>query len=200
MNRALFVGMWSLSSLPFSLTAIAWVGSLGFFVPFVIAAQSLLMAGFVRQALRSVGRDSLEAQPGWANKIYPAGIIMLVIFQFLLGLVGWDGALQVGAWLQALVTVRPGPGAGLGDAAHPHPQPNPRALGQPRRCRAIHRIQQSVGHLSHSEKNQPDHHHHPRRGRRHHVDPAVIGAFYFLHSTGDSIKWQPILPHGLQWA
>jgi hypothetical protein len=104
-NRALFVGMWSLSSLPFSLTAIAWVGSLGFFVPFVIAAQSLLMAGFVRQALRSMGHESVEAQPGWANKIYPAGIIMLVIFQFLLGLFGWDGALQVGAWLQALVTV-----------------------------------------------------------------------------------------------
>jgi hypothetical protein len=104
-NRALFVGVWSLSSLPFSLTAIAWVGSLGFFIPLVIAAQSLLMAGFVRQALRSMGRESVEAQPGWANNIYPAGIIMLVIFQILLGLFGWDGALQVGAWLQALVTV-----------------------------------------------------------------------------------------------
>jgi hypothetical protein len=103
-DRALLVGAWSLSSLPFSLTASAWLGSLGFFVPFVIAAQSLLMAGFVRQALRSAGRTSLESQPGWADKIYPAGIILLVIFQLLLGLVGWDGALQAGAWLQALIT------------------------------------------------------------------------------------------------
>jgi len=103
-DRALLVGVWSLSSLPFSLTASAWLGELGIFVPFVIVAQALLMAGFVRQALRSSGRTALDVQPGWANKIYPAGIILLVIFQLLLGLIGWEGALQVGAWLQALVT------------------------------------------------------------------------------------------------
>ncbi len=103
-DRALLAGMWSLSSLPFSLTASAWLGNLGFFVPFVILAQSLLMAGFLRQALRSAGRTSLESQPGWANKIYPAGIILLAVFQLALGFAGWDGALQVGAWLQAIVT------------------------------------------------------------------------------------------------
>jgi hypothetical protein len=100
----LFVGVWSLSSLPFSPTASAWIGSLGFFTPFVIAAQSLLMAGFVRQGLRVSGQTSLDAQPGWAGKIYPAGIFLLVIFQLLLGLTGWSGAFQIGAWLQALVT------------------------------------------------------------------------------------------------
>ncbi|MBI5950765.1 MAG: hypothetical protein HY865_03845 [Chloroflexi bacterium] len=103
-DRALFAGVWSLSSLPFSLTASAWIGSLGFFTPFVVAAQSLLMAGFARQALRSTGQSSLDAQPGWAGKIYPVGIFLLVIFQVLLGLTGWSGALQIGAWLQALVT------------------------------------------------------------------------------------------------
>lgn len=103
-DRALLVGVWSLSALPFSLTASAWLGNLGFFVPFVMIAQALLMAGFTRQALRSGARASLDSQPGWANKIYPAGIILLVIFQVLLGFIGWDGALQVGAWLQALIT------------------------------------------------------------------------------------------------
>ncbi len=103
-NRALLIGVWSLSSLPFSLTASTWLGSLGFFIPFVIVAQSLLMAGFARQALRPGGRTALDSQPGWANKIYPAGIILLVTFQLVLGWVGWDGALQVGAWLQALIT------------------------------------------------------------------------------------------------
>ncbi len=103
-DRALLVGVWSLSSLPFSLTASAWLGNLGFFIPLVIAAQSMLIAGFVRQTLRSAGRTPLESQPGWAGKIYPAGIILLVIFQLLLGIVGWDGAFQVGAWLQALIT------------------------------------------------------------------------------------------------
>ncbi len=103
LNRTLLIGVWSLSALPFSLTASAWLGSLGFFIPFVIVAQALLMAGFVRHALRSAGRSSLDAQPGWANKIYPAGIILLIIFQLLLGLIGWDGARQIGAWLQALI-------------------------------------------------------------------------------------------------
>jgi hypothetical protein len=103
-DRAVLVGVWSLSSLPFSLTASVWLGSLGFFTPFVIVAQALLMAGFVRQVVRSTVRASLDSQPGWANKIYPAGIILLVAFQLFLGFVGWDGALQVGAWLQALIT------------------------------------------------------------------------------------------------
>jgi hypothetical protein len=103
LNRALLIGVWSLSSLPFSLTASAWLGDLGFFTPFVIVAQALLMAGFVRHALRSSGRESLDSQPGWANKVYPAGIILLIVFQLLLGLMGWDGARQVGAWLQALL-------------------------------------------------------------------------------------------------
>ncbi len=103
LNRALLIGVWSLSSLPFSLTASAWLGNLGFFTPFVIVAQALLMAGFVRHALRSSGRESLDSQPGWANKVYPAGIILLIVFQLLLGLMGWDGARQVGAWLQALL-------------------------------------------------------------------------------------------------
>jgi hypothetical protein len=103
LNRALLIGVWSLSSLPFSLTASAWIGNLGFFIPFVIVAQALLMAGFVRHALRSTGRTPLDSQPGWANKIHPAGIILLIVFQLLLGLIGWDGARQIGAWLQALI-------------------------------------------------------------------------------------------------
>ncbi|MBI5825700.1 MAG: hypothetical protein HZB18_16855 [Chloroflexi bacterium] len=103
LNRATLAGVWSLSSLPFSLTAGAWLGRLGFFMPFVIVAQALTVAGFIRHALRPSGRDSLESQPGWARAVYPAGILLLVIVQILLGFIGWDGALQVGAWLQALL-------------------------------------------------------------------------------------------------
>lgn len=105
LNRIMLLGIWSLSSLPFSLTASAWLGSLGFFLPFVVIAQALLMAGFIRHALRPAGRDSLDSQPGWTRAVYPSGIIILVAFQFLLGLMGWDGAFQVGAWLQALITL-----------------------------------------------------------------------------------------------
>jgi hypothetical protein len=103
LNRAMLVGVWSLSSLPFSLTASAWLGNLGFFLPFVVAAQALTIAGFIRHALRPAGRDSLDSQPGWARVVYPVGILLLIIVQVLLGLAGWNGALQIGAWLQAII-------------------------------------------------------------------------------------------------
>ncbi len=103
LNRILLVGAWSLSALPFSLTASAWIGNLGFFVPFIIAAQSLLVAGFIRHALRLSGRDTLDSQPGWARTVYPAGILLIIWCQLLLGFVGWNGALQIGAWLQAVL-------------------------------------------------------------------------------------------------
>jgi hypothetical protein len=103
LNRALLVGAWSLSTLPFSLTASAWIGNLGFFIPFVIVAQALLVAGFIRHALRPSGRDSLESQPSWTRTVYPAGILLLLACQIVLGLAGWDGALQTGAWLQAII-------------------------------------------------------------------------------------------------
>lgn len=103
LNRALLFGAWSLSALPFSLTGAAWLGALGFFSPFVIAAQALLIAGFIRHALRPADRDSLESQPIWMRTVYLSGIILLITFQFLLGLTGWDGALQIGAWLHALL-------------------------------------------------------------------------------------------------
>ena len=61
------------------------------------------MSGFVRQALRTSGRDSLESQPPWTHTVYPAGIGLLILTQILLGLAGWDGALQIGAWVHALL-------------------------------------------------------------------------------------------------
>ncbi|MCA1900534.1 MAG: hypothetical protein LDL50_07510 [Chloroflexi bacterium] len=103
-ERVLLVGTLSLSSAPFSLTASAWVGNLGFSIPFVIAAQALLMAGFLRQALRVNARSALELEAGWGVRMYAAGIALLGLFQLLLGLTGWAGAFQIGAWLQALIT------------------------------------------------------------------------------------------------
>ena len=102
LNRAMLVGVWSLSSLPLSLTAGAWLGSLGIIVPFVVAAQALLMAGFVRHALRT-GGETLDNQPGWAKVVYPVGIGLFLTLQILLGFIGWDGALQIGSWIQALL-------------------------------------------------------------------------------------------------
>jgi hypothetical protein len=103
LNRIMLVGAFSLSSLPFSLTAIAWTGSSGLFIPLIIITQALVIAGFVRHALRSSGREPFDSHPGWARGVYSAGIILFPVFQLAMGLSGWDGALQIGAWLQAVI-------------------------------------------------------------------------------------------------
>ena len=69
LNYALLIGAWSLSSLPFSLTAVVWIGNFGFSIPFVIIAQSLLISGFVRHSLRTGRRDSIDSQEKWAKRV-----------------------------------------------------------------------------------------------------------------------------------
>jgi hypothetical protein len=103
LSRAMLVGVWSLSSLPFSLTASVWQGSTGFILPFAVAAQALLIAGFVRHALRISNSESFNDQPGWAKAVYPAGIMLLIVMQILLGFIGWDGALKFGNIFIAII-------------------------------------------------------------------------------------------------
>jgi hypothetical protein len=101
LNRTLLIGAWALSALPFSLTATGWVtssGALLLLLPALLVSQALIITGFVRHALRSSTRASLESQPIWAKSVYPAGLGLLLAAQLLLGFWGWDGALQIGAW------------------------------------------------------------------------------------------------------
>lgn len=102
-NRTLLIGVWSISSLPFSLTASAWNGNTGFAIPFAVAAQVAMAAGFVRFASRPNGTESLDDSPAWAKAVYPAGIGLLLGVQVLLGIFGWEGARQLGSWIQALL-------------------------------------------------------------------------------------------------
>lgn len=98
LNRSLLVSALALSSLPFSLTAAGWQISNGFdlILPFFILAQALLIAGFAKHSLRPSTRASLESQPVWAKGIYPLGIGLMLAVQLLLGIWGWEGALQFG--------------------------------------------------------------------------------------------------------
>jgi hypothetical protein len=105
LNRALLIGAWSLSTLPFSLTASSWVnkvGGLWLIMPFYFAAQAMLIAGLIRHALRPSTRPSLESQPAWTKGIYPAGVGILLFVQLLLGFWGWDGSLQIGNILSGI--------------------------------------------------------------------------------------------------
>lgn len=102
--RGLLVGLWGISSLPFSLTASAWLGRLGIFLPLVIAAQALMMAGFFRHVMRLPEQDGAQFQPAWTRVTYPAGIVLLIAIQIAISLFGWEGALKLGAWFQAVGT------------------------------------------------------------------------------------------------
>lgn len=105
-NRLLLVGAWVISSLPFSLTAGAWQGEASVFLPawpFLLAAQAMLMAGYVRHALRPGIRDTMDSQPPFARTLYPAGIGLLLVTALVLGFLGWDGALQVGNVIASLI-------------------------------------------------------------------------------------------------
>lgn len=107
LNRALLVAAFGLSSLPFSLTASGWERQAGVLVlvwPLLLAAHSLLVAGFVRHALRPGLRDNLSSQPTWVHNVYPAGIALLLLTTLVLGIFGWDGAGRLGAWIPAVIS------------------------------------------------------------------------------------------------
>jgi hypothetical protein len=103
----LFLGLWMLSTLPFSLTASAWqtgnsVSGL-FIIPF-LPAQALLIAGFFRHTLHP-GETSLESQEKWVKAIYPTGLLILIAAALLLGFWGWVGARVIGLWWLAIVVI-----------------------------------------------------------------------------------------------
>src|SRR5688572_19801851 len=110
LTRALLIGAFGISALPFSLTASGWNSGfipplLGWLAwPFLIAAHAMLVAGFVRHSLRTTTRVSTEEQQIWAKNVYPIGISLLLLVTILLGVFGWEGTLQFGSWFAATLT------------------------------------------------------------------------------------------------
>jgi ABC-type amino acid transport substrate-binding protein len=104
-ERALLIGVWAISALPFSLSAAGWVShGLGFWytMPFLILAHAMLIAGLYRHIHRSSTRTPFDLQPLWARNLYPIGILILLLMIIGLSLIGWDGSLQLGNWLMGL--------------------------------------------------------------------------------------------------
>ncbi|RJP46290.1 MAG: hypothetical protein C4583_19125 [Anaerolineaceae bacterium] len=105
----LVIGLWGISSLPFSPTASGWDVSansswaIWLTWPLLLAAQALLAAGFIRQTLRPAASVPLDAQIAWARNIYPIGIGLPLAVLILLGLFGWDGARLLGTLPAGLV-------------------------------------------------------------------------------------------------
>ena len=89
------LGVLGMIGLPFTPAASGWAGlfepGFNFFSVLVYVAQCLLLAGFIRHALRK--GDSLVAIDRWAQVVYPIGLIFFMITDVILGIWGWPGSL-----------------------------------------------------------------------------------------------------------
>jgi hypothetical protein len=106
LTRALFLGAFGISALPFSITATGWnSGGTGFWLsfPFLLASHAMLIAGYVRHAQRTTIRNSNPNQPVWGKNVYPFGIAFLLAVTVVLGFFGWNGSRQIGNWLPAVI-------------------------------------------------------------------------------------------------
>jgi hypothetical protein len=110
LTRALLIGAWGISGLPFSMTATGWNSGLispilGWLAwPILIAAHAMLVTGFIRHSLRTTTRLNSEDQPIWAKNVYPIGISLLFLMILLLGVFGWEGTLQFGNLFVSILT------------------------------------------------------------------------------------------------
>jgi len=106
LSRALWIGIFGITALPFSITATGWGSSMpsfGLVWPFLLLAQALLLAGYIKHAMRPTLRTNFENLDPAARYFYPMGIGLLLVSTLILGVWGWGGALQVGTWFIALI-------------------------------------------------------------------------------------------------
>jgi hypothetical protein len=101
----LLVATFSLSALPYSLTATGWMSNSSFsWLPLILLLplQGLLISSYVRSITRD-GEANLDDYPNWVKVLYPMGFILLLLTSLLLGIFGWVGAGQIGAWIPGLI-------------------------------------------------------------------------------------------------
>lgn len=105
-----------ITGLPYSPAASGWVGIVGdqfSFSTFIfLIAVVLLIWGFIRQSLRP--REEIHRMERWVHPVYPAGLLSLIIAQWIIGMIGWPGSFQLGVWwISMAVLVLAGAGIAL---------------------------------------------------------------------------------------
>jgi len=96
----LLFGMLGAAGLPYNPAAAGWPGVAGgqvtlFSLLFVLADLGLIW-GYLRHAMRP--RDELWRMERWVHTVYPTGLMLLVLGQWVTGLFGWPGSLTAGVW------------------------------------------------------------------------------------------------------
>ena len=107
LKRLLFFNVVLMAGLPFTFTATGWINksaSWWIFTPLLLTAHALLLAGYFRHARRG-DKTPLNLDNQFLRILYPAGILVFSLSQIMLGIIGWQGAAQVGAWVSSLFIV-----------------------------------------------------------------------------------------------
>jgi hypothetical protein len=66
----------------------------------ILVSHLLLLLGYLRHALRP--GDPLRDMERWVQTGYPVGLVLLVLAQWVVGLIGWPGSFTVGVWWAAI--------------------------------------------------------------------------------------------------
>ncbi len=107
-RRTLLVGLWIISTLPFSLTATAWLvpASNGtWMIPFFIASQAMLLAGGFHIAMSQRVGAAMRVEVLALRGLQYSGVGLPILLGVLLGFGGWPGALQIGAPFAGLLVM-----------------------------------------------------------------------------------------------
>jgi hypothetical protein len=97
-------GLVAIMGIPFTSAASGWDG-LAFgtapgLSPFFIVGLFCLWIGYWRHSFAS--RSTLEGLERWILLVYPLGLILIVLVEFMIGLVGWPGSRTLGMWWVSL--------------------------------------------------------------------------------------------------
>lgn len=99
------LGMLGIAGLPYTPAAAGVPGLAGdqfhLFTLLFIAAHVLLLWGYFRHIFRA--RDELYRLERWVHVVYPTGLMALVLAQWVIALLGWNGSLTVGVWWESVV-------------------------------------------------------------------------------------------------
>jgi hypothetical protein len=107
-KRALLLGLWIVSALPFSLTAEAWSAARShwiWIIPIFLIGQAMLLAGTFHQALRSPTGSAIRIEVLALKGLQYSGIGLPLLVGMVLGFWGWPGALRIGTPLAGLLVI-----------------------------------------------------------------------------------------------
>lgn len=94
------VAMVGITGLPFTPAASGWIGVVssapGLLDFLFIMAVICLLWGYARHVMRR--REELYRMERWVHTVYIAGLVLLILAQWAIGVLGWRGSFTIGVW------------------------------------------------------------------------------------------------------